>query len=216
MVATAVAAAVAAAAAAAAQSSSSSMLSSSSSLLVLLVGIVLPLFVARCSSFCRPPLAHLQRPMVGCCLLLSAALSVVAHCPAIIDDCVVGRRLPAHLVALMLPAASAFVALRTQSSSSSPPLPGSRVVRPPPPSPSALSLASSASSRRRVVASSHCRVAGPHNLHCRHRTCLRQRGSRCCCRQRRRCSPPLMVGWLLCRLLRRLPPDLSSATFVIV
>ena len=37
-------------------------------------------------------------------------------------------------------------------------------------------------------------VAGPHNLHCRHRPCLRHRSSRCCCRQCRRCSPTLMVG----------------------
>jgi hypothetical protein len=34
----------------------------------LLVGIVLPLFIARCS-FRRPPLAYFQRTMVGCCLL---------------------------------------------------------------------------------------------------------------------------------------------------
>jgi len=60
----------------------------------LLVGIVLPLFVARCS-FRRPPLARLQRALVGCCLLLSAALFVVARCPAIIDDCVADRRPPA-------------------------------------------------------------------------------------------------------------------------
>ena len=60
----------------------------------LLVGIVFTLFVARCS-FCRLPLARLQRAMVGCCLLLSAALFVIACCPAIIDDCVAGRQPPA-------------------------------------------------------------------------------------------------------------------------
>ncbi len=84
----------------------------------LLVGIVLPLLVAHCS-FRRPPLARLQRAIVGCCLLLSAALFVVARCPAIIDDCVAGCRPPAHLVALVSPAASAFVALWARSSSSS-------------------------------------------------------------------------------------------------
>jgi hypothetical protein len=47
------------------------------------------------------------------------------------------------------------------------------------------------SSRRHIVIVA---VAGPHNLHCRHRPCLRHRGSRCCCCQCRRCSPPLMVG----------------------
>jgi hypothetical protein len=40
----------------------------------LLVGIVLPLFVARCS-FRRPPLARFQRTMIGCCLLRSRSLS---------------------------------------------------------------------------------------------------------------------------------------------
>jgi hypothetical protein len=60
----------------------------------LLGGIVLPLFV-DCCSFHKPPLTRLQRAMVGCCLLLSAALFVVARCPAIIDDCVADRRPPA-------------------------------------------------------------------------------------------------------------------------
>jgi len=87
----------------------------------LLGGIVLPLFV-DCCSFHKPPLTRLQRAMVGCCLLLSAALFVVARCPAIIDDCVTGRRPPAHLVTLVSPAASTFVALWTQLSSSSFPL----------------------------------------------------------------------------------------------
>jgi hypothetical protein len=66
----------------------------------LLVGIVLPLFVARCS-FRRPPLTCLQRTMVGCCLLLSAALFVIVRCSAIIDYCVAGRWPPAHLVATL-------------------------------------------------------------------------------------------------------------------
>ena len=63
--------------------------------------MVLPLFVARCS-FRRPPLARLQRAVVGCWLLLSTALFVVvvARRPTIVDD-----------VALVLLAASAFVAL---------------------------------------------------------------------------------------------------------
>jgi len=71
--------------------SSSSMFSSSSSLLVLLVGIILPLFVAHCS-FHRLPLASLQCAMVGRCLHLSTALFVIACRPAIINDCVAGRR----------------------------------------------------------------------------------------------------------------------------
>ena len=58
------------------------------------MGIILPLFIARCS-FRRPPLARLQRAMVGCCLRLSAALFVVARRPAIVDDCVAGRWPPA-------------------------------------------------------------------------------------------------------------------------
>jgi hypothetical protein len=66
-------------------------------------------FVARCS-FRRPPLARLQRAMVGCCLLLSTAF-VVARRSVIVDDCVTVRRPPAHLVALVLPATGAFVAL---------------------------------------------------------------------------------------------------------
>jgi hypothetical protein len=70
------------------------MSSSSSSLLVLLVGIILPLFVARCF-FRMPPQARLKRAMVGCCLCLSAALFVIIHRPAIVDDCVAGRRPPA-------------------------------------------------------------------------------------------------------------------------
>jgi len=84
----------------------------------LLVGIVLPLFVAH-FSFRRPPLARLQRAIIVCCLLLYAALFVVAHCPVIIDDCVAGRWPLAHLVTLVLRAASAFVALRTRLSWSS-------------------------------------------------------------------------------------------------
>ncbi len=39
--------------------------------------------------------------MVGCCLLLSTALFVIACRPAIVDDCVAGCRPPAHLVALV-------------------------------------------------------------------------------------------------------------------
>ena len=67
--------AVAAAAAAAAQSSSL-FFPNPPPLHFLLVGIVLPLFVARCS-FRRPPPARLRRTMVGCCLVLSTALFVV-------------------------------------------------------------------------------------------------------------------------------------------
>ena len=81
----------------------------------LLIGIVLPLFATRCA-FCRPLLTHHQCAMVGCCLLLSTALFVITHCPAIIDDCIAGCWLSAHLIALVLLAASAFVALRTRSS----------------------------------------------------------------------------------------------------
>ena len=65
----------------------------------LLVGIILPLFVARCS-FCRPLLARLQHIMVGCCLLLSAVPLVVPHRPAIVDDCVAGRLPPLILFLL--------------------------------------------------------------------------------------------------------------------
>ena len=53
-----------------------------------------PFFVA-CCSFRRPLLACLQSAMVGCCLLLSTALFVVACHPAIVDNCVAGRRPPA-------------------------------------------------------------------------------------------------------------------------
>jgi len=109
--------AAAAAATAAAQSSSSPLSSSSSSLLILLVGIVLPLFVAR-YSFHRPTLARLQCAMVGCCLRLSATLFVFTHHPAIVDDSVSGRRPPVHLVALLSPAASTCVALRSSKASS--------------------------------------------------------------------------------------------------
>jgi hypothetical protein len=35
--------------------------------------------------------------------------------------------------------------------------------------------------------------AGPHSLCCRHHPCLRHCGSRCCCRQRRRCNPQWLV-----------------------
>ena len=60
-------------------------------------------------------------------------------------------------------------------------------------------------------------VAGPHSLCCRHHSCLRHSGSCCCCRQLLRCSPPSTInGWLLCHLLRCLPPNLSSAAFVVV
>ena len=55
-------------------------------------------------SFRRLPLARLQCAMVGCCLLSSTALLVIACHPAIVDDCV--GRLPAHLVALVLLAAA--------------------------------------------------------------------------------------------------------------
>ena len=92
------------------------MSSSSISLLVLLVGIALPLFVARCS-FRRPPLACLQCAMFGCCLCLSAALFVIAHRPVIINDCVASRQPPAHLVALVSPAAGTFVSFWTWLSS---------------------------------------------------------------------------------------------------
>jgi hypothetical protein len=51
----------------------------------ILIGITLPLFVA-CCSFRRLPLARIQCAMVGCCLLLSTALFVIAHRPAIVDD----------------------------------------------------------------------------------------------------------------------------------
>ncbi len=70
---------------------------------VLFIGIILPLFVARCS-FRRPPLTHIQCTMVGCCLLLSTALFVIARRPATVDDCVAGHR----LIALV---SRAFVAL---------------------------------------------------------------------------------------------------------
>ena len=100
-----------AAAVAVAQSSSLSLSSSLSSLHVLLVDIVLPLFVTHCS-FRRPTLARRQCAMFGCCLHLSAVLFVDAHRPAIADDCVVGRRPPAHLVASVSPAAGAFAVLR--------------------------------------------------------------------------------------------------------
>ena len=73
-------------------------------------------FVARCS-FRRPPLARLQCAMVGCSLLLFLSTAfVVARRSVIFDDCVTGRRPPAHLVALVLPAAGAFVALHCQPS----------------------------------------------------------------------------------------------------
>jgi len=96
-----------AAVATAAQSSSLLLSSSSSSLLVLLAGIILPLFVARCS-FRRPPLARLQCAMVGCSLRLSAAFFVITRHPIIVDDCVAGHWPPAHLVAFVLPAAGAI------------------------------------------------------------------------------------------------------------
>jgi hypothetical protein len=67
------------------------------------------------------------------------------------------------------------------------------------------------SSRRCVVI---IVVASPHNLHCHHYPCLRHHGSRCCCRQCRGCSPPLMVGCcvaysVVCRPICH-PPLLSS------
>jgi len=115
----AVAAAVAAAAVAVAQSSSSLLFYSSSSLLVL---------SSLASSFPFSPLAALSAGLrlpatnaqwlVGC-LLLSTALLFVGRCPAIFHDCVAGRRPPTHLVALVSPAASAFIALWTWSSLSS-------------------------------------------------------------------------------------------------
>ena len=75
-------------------------------------------FIVPCS-FCRPPIACLQRAMVCCCLRLSAALFVVACQSAIVNDCVVGHRPPVHLDALVLPAAGAFVALWSSKASSS-------------------------------------------------------------------------------------------------
>ena len=57
-------------------------------------------------------------------------------------------------------------------------------------------------------------VADSHSLCCRHRPCLGHPGSRCCCRQRRRCSPLLIVGCcaaysVVCRPICH-PPLLSS------
>ena len=49
--------------------------------------------------------------MVGCCLLLSTALFVVAHRPVIVDDCVA-----ANLVAIVSPVASTFVTLQSRRS----------------------------------------------------------------------------------------------------
>ena len=68
----------------------------------LLVGIVLPLFVARCS-FRRPPLTRLQRTMVGCCLLQSQSRSccggAVAPAPLIFAPS--GFSLPSLLFLLL-------------------------------------------------------------------------------------------------------------------
>ncbi len=86
---------------------------------------------------------------------------------------------------------------------------------------SVCSSGSSASSRRRVVPSSHRRVGvvvvtGPHNFHCRHRPYLPPSS-----RQPLLLPPtpplqPSVDGWLLCCLLRRLPPNLSYTAFLIV
>jgi hypothetical protein len=74
-----------------------------------------------------------------------------------------------------------------------------------------------ASSRRCVVASlrRHCRrCRWSSQPCCRHCPCLRHCGSHCCCRQHRRCSPPLMVGCcvaysFICHLICH--PPLSSS-----
>jgi hypothetical protein len=118
-VAAAVAAVVAAAVAAAAAATAAAAAQSSSSLLVLLDGIVLPLFIARCS-FHRPTLAHL-RAMVSCCLHLSAALFVFVHHPAIVDDSVSGRRPPAHLVAPLVLQGIVVAVIKASSSWLTPP-----------------------------------------------------------------------------------------------
>ena len=120
VVAAAVAAVVAAAVAAAAAATAAAAAQSSSSLLVLLDGIVLPLFIARCS-FHRPTHAHLQCAMVSCCLHLSAALFVFVHHPAIVDDSVSGRRPPAHLVAPLVLQGIVFAVIKASSSWLTPP-----------------------------------------------------------------------------------------------
>ena len=85
----------------------------SGAILFLIVVVILLLFA-------RPPCRHCPSPfrrplcaMVGCCLLLSTALFVVARHPAIIDDCVTGRPPPAARASRcsVSPSASTFVAL---------------------------------------------------------------------------------------------------------
>jgi len=95
----------------------------SGAILFLVVVIILLLFARpprwhRPSPFRRPllfPQAAARLPscaIVGCCLLLSTALFVVACHSAIVDYCVAGHRPQVHLVALVSPGAGAFVALR--------------------------------------------------------------------------------------------------------
>ena len=111
------------------RSSSSSSSGGSGAILFLVAVVILLLFARppcwRPSPF-RRPLLFLQStkslhstPNGCCCLHLSVALFVVACHPAIINDCVASRRPLAHLVALVSPAAVAFVALRSSKAPSS-------------------------------------------------------------------------------------------------
>ena len=76
----------------------------------LLFGIVLPLFVARCS-FRRPPLARLQCAMVGCCLLRSRLRSCCggAVVPAPSIFALSGLSLPPLLLLLLPPMSTGWM-----------------------------------------------------------------------------------------------------------
>ena len=88
-------------------------------MLALLVAIVLSLFVA-CCSFRRTMLAWHQSAMVGYCMRLSAALFAIACRPVIVNDFDAGCWSTAHLVALVSPAAGAFITLWSSNALSLP------------------------------------------------------------------------------------------------
>ena len=67
----------------------------SGAILFLIVVAILLLFARPLCRHCPSPFRCPLRAMVGCWLLLSTALFVVARHPAIIDDCVTGRPPPA-------------------------------------------------------------------------------------------------------------------------